>query len=266
MANRTTKGFTLIELLVVIAVISIIVAILLPTMAQAREKARQATCLSNLHQIGLAWQLYCQDSDEINVLNCYATSTNLYYTWFGMIDLNTGKINTQAGLLTPYTTGNHVLLNCPSASLQPGIGSDPAAAFGYGVNEYIYPNQFTSSDPIQEAQAVSLASESAPAQTMLMTDTAIFISPTLYSQFSNYAPGDQAFGVPTVHALHQERTDVLWCDGHVKSMSPAYMTTPDLLGDSTATLESYKLGYLVEPNCVVGNSTCQDDLYNIVKP
>jgi prepilin-type N-terminal cleavage/methylation domain-containing protein/prepilin-type processing-associated H-X9-DG protein len=61
---REARAFTLIELLVVIAIIAILAAILFPVFAQAREKARQATCTSNLHQIGLATRMYMQDYDE----------------------------------------------------------------------------------------------------------------------------------------------------------------------------------------------------------
>lgn len=60
----TQKGFTLIELLVVIAIIAILAAILFPVFAQAREKARQISCVSNLRQIGLATMQYVQDYDE----------------------------------------------------------------------------------------------------------------------------------------------------------------------------------------------------------
>src|SRR6266566_3482258 len=54
MEGRRARGFTLIELLVVIAVIALLAALLFPVFAQAREKARQATCLSNMRQIGAA--------------------------------------------------------------------------------------------------------------------------------------------------------------------------------------------------------------------
>lgn len=64
-SRRFHKAFTLIELLVVIAIIAILAAILFPVFAQARAKARQASCLSNLKQQGLAILQYVQDYDEL---------------------------------------------------------------------------------------------------------------------------------------------------------------------------------------------------------
>src|SRR5215469_15606399 len=61
---RVRQGVTLIELLVVIAIIAILAAILFPVFAQAREKARQTSCLSNIKQLTLGFVMYSQDYDE----------------------------------------------------------------------------------------------------------------------------------------------------------------------------------------------------------
>jgi prepilin-type N-terminal cleavage/methylation domain-containing protein/prepilin-type processing-associated H-X9-DG protein len=76
MSRSSRSGFTLIELLVVIAIIAILAAILFPVFAQAREKARATTCLSNCRQIGMAFMQYAQDYDEYFPLTTYPMPSN----------------------------------------------------------------------------------------------------------------------------------------------------------------------------------------------
>src|SRR5262249_20209862 len=77
------RGFTLIELLVVIAIIAILAAILFPVFAQAREKARQASCSSNCRQIGLAVMMYAEDYDQSYPLYVHAPKHDQW--WYDTI-------------------------------------------------------------------------------------------------------------------------------------------------------------------------------------
>jgi prepilin-type N-terminal cleavage/methylation domain-containing protein/prepilin-type processing-associated H-X9-DG protein len=79
------SGFTLIELLVVIAIIAILAAILFPVFARAREKARQASCQSNLKQIALGEMMYIQDYDERVLREVGWGNSGSFYHWQDMI-------------------------------------------------------------------------------------------------------------------------------------------------------------------------------------
>jgi len=108
---RLRRGFTLIELLVVIAIIAILAAILFPVFAQARAKARQAACMSNMKQVGIGIMTYATDYDE---------------TLPGDTPLNTNGI-TDSRWPLPALTANSAGLSEPLGWMQPYSAANPGS-------------------------------------------------------------------------------------------------------------------------------------------
>lgn len=232
--NRTRshcemRGFTLIELLVVIAIIAILAAILFPVFAQAREKARQTACMSNLRQIGLGMLQYMQDNDEQYVLEGYGTSGGCWDSWDGASCPPTYVTDPTQGFLQPYMK-NTPVESCPSAV---GINWDYDNV-GYGLNVYAlyYPHYLGNvQNPAQLAgytgATITEAQVQSPTSTILAGDCAFmayfYNPPVLYLYGALYPPSEVK--VPTSHGLHQTRSDILWFDGHVKAMPVAFRTS-----------------------------------------
>ena len=234
-------GFTLIELLVVIAIIAILAAILFPVFAQAREKARQASCMSNLKQIGLAELQYVQDYDER-----YSGSFE---------DSPDGRIY-YPEMVYPYAKNTQIFV-CPDSAPSdrfnndasnrqctnpntwgpiPGktYGADKCQNYGYGGTDYTYNSMcapFVGNNGCDRANNKQSIVTS-PASTLLLMDgrgnggsrygfsnvwrtDETDIKGTFYGQQWNGQKGSDAV-TPYYRHPKGEGFLALWYDGHVK--------------------------------------------------
>ncbi|MCW3095571.1 MAG: prepilin-type N-terminal cleavage/methylation domain [Chthonomonadaceae bacterium] len=155
MQGNTTRchqrAFTLIELLVVIAIIAILATILFPVFAQAREKARTASCSSYMRQLGLGFRMYTQDYDE-------------RYPFGGWLPNNTGTWEWQ-NTIAPYVK-NKGIYYCPSSGDDNEDPKDPTAwSWNRNPVSYLYNNQLANNrQPSNEARL------NAPSDTWLMVE------------------------------------------------------------------------------------------------
>jgi prepilin-type N-terminal cleavage/methylation domain-containing protein/prepilin-type processing-associated H-X9-DG protein len=213
MSNKS-RAFALIELLVVIAIIAILAAILFPVFAQAREKARSISCLSNLRQLGAATQMYVQDYDETLFFRASAAVPSVS---------RTGAVVPTAlqppviwwNAIQPYAE-NTQILRCPSDA-NPAPSKDPAGNLTI-LRSYI---------AVRAAEALSLAQVEFPAETIVFVDkwdkTAGLAPKAITDTWIEPFNGDFDF-YPTYRRMkiagdrHMEGLNTSFYDGHAKWM------------------------------------------------
>ncbi|MCX7598826.1 MAG: DUF1559 domain-containing protein [Armatimonadetes bacterium] len=222
------RGFTLIELLVVIAIIAILAAILFPVFARAREKARQASCQSNLKQIGLAWLSYATDYDGYfprSITPCAGSPPE----WQARIPVYV--------LLNPYIK-NWQIWACPSARPRRPDGNMICANWSiphhwvnnainqgwvpanfqqtYGFSEWI----LSWSAPVKDAQV------SRPAQLVIGADCMGLMNNPYRIAYANVcqAACNSSYRLQE-YTVHNGGSNILFGDGHVKFMSAGAIET-----------------------------------------
>lgn len=209
---KSKKGFTLIELLVVIAIIAILAAILFPVFAKAREKARQASCQSNIKQLTMGMLMYVQDYDETYPLAVAPLSGNYP-------NGQPGSTGDPAGwqmwmtVIYPYVKNNKVYV-CPSAG---GLDYTGAQYWGgtyndnqnniasYGMNKWLMSDYW--------GKNVSSTNIKLPADTPMIADCNFYIAGPLMA-FPN------AYNTCPPGARHNDMANIGFADGHVKTCKP----------------------------------------------
>jgi prepilin-type N-terminal cleavage/methylation domain-containing protein/prepilin-type processing-associated H-X9-DG protein len=213
------KAFTLIELLVVIAIIAILAAILFPVFAQAREKARQTSCLSNTKQIALGALMYAQDYDE--ALCGERMGGGVGCVWPPPPKPNSGIVWTWRFALMPYITPRTNVNNptavwaCPT---MPPVWSedlkevDDDLKASYGIPEDTFWGCYGDAG----VHTFAMANLDRPSQMILFGETRWSGPPinSLFMAWQIYAPP----GIAWLGFWHTGRSNWAFWDGHVKTL------------------------------------------------
>jgi prepilin-type N-terminal cleavage/methylation domain-containing protein/prepilin-type processing-associated H-X9-DG protein len=219
MQQTRRPAFTLIELLVVIAVIAILAAILFPVFAQAREKARQSTCLSNVKQIATSYFMYAQDYDGRYTQNRYVPS------WF---DKSKREHYTWKLAIFPYVK-NVQVFQCPSNAYNK-IPTEQETLWVWVEGKEQVPRSYCMNGATLH-DGMSDAEVQTPAETILLCECR-YGYPDVYPHedpYSSFRFSDAWTPTPNsdlgVMQTHSGMSNYAFLDGHVRSMKPSYTMT-----------------------------------------
>lgn len=236
--RQKRSAFTLIELLVVIAIIAILAAILFPVFAQAREKARQTSCLSNMKQIGLAVMQYTGDYDGVYPSRNQLDSSVTYRSSWRVTIYPYVK---NAGVFTcPSNPRSDVVSTLQDYWVQP---TGPYLGVSYGCNWNVFENPPAAFDDSMFPNPASL----------IAIGESLEVNPEVVVQRT---PAKTQGLFPG----HQTMSNYIFLDGHTKALKPT-STVPQptaVFTDSTQNYWTWKAGgdrYFASQNAAIINQT-----------
>ena len=210
------KGFTLIELLVVIAIIALLAAILFPVFGQAREKARQTKCTSNLKNLCMAMLMYAQDYDDYFVPNTTGKDANNdTIRWPVILSNYTGSKCDTVRQFRDKAKSDFVFF-CPSQTISESSSSKEDWV-SYGLNGYL--------------SVGGLTAGKVPAQITVFKRSHDKVALFADTRYSSAGVPNPNLGYRTLVAQyldtgrHDGRIQIGWLDGHVSNVDAAWATS-----------------------------------------
>ena len=250
------RAFTLIELLVVIAIMALLVAVLMPSLSQARRSGQRAACEVNLRSLHLAWMLYLQDSAQRFFPwreKPPANAPQGVALWYWGLELSSSgqegdrKIDKSYAKLAPYFSSNTTIRVCPSVPYdQPFFKRKfDLAGYGYGLNYWMINNS--------SSYSMTFDSITHPGDTIAWADSAqinTFESPAAMDNplIEEWYYLMNNMGQPwNFHYRHDKTCNISMADGSVRNSKPYKLDTrcDGTVGCPEALTAPGKVSYLL---------------------